>query len=113
MEELYSKLSAFRYRIDLHSKSPEQLMRINKQDRILIEIAEGRRVIGSKNYTLLLFITCFLPFLKPSLPQVKESDVKKAKKMQSRLVHEICDYSKIKAKINQIITIKEQISLLR
>ena len=39
---------------------------------------------------MVFFITSFLPFIRPSIPQLKESDVRNARKQQKEYVAEIC-----------------------
>ena len=40
----------------------------------------GAKVISGKDFTLVYFITCFLPFVRPSVPNLKDTEIKKARK---------------------------------
>jgi hypothetical protein len=57
-----------------------------KQDKKLLEMRKGNKVIGAKDFMLVFFITCFLPFVRPSIPMLKESEISRAKKSQSKIL---------------------------
>ena len=38
---------------------------------------------------LVFFITCFLPFVRPSIAQLKDTDIKKARKTTKSLIGEV------------------------
>ena len=60
-----------------------------KNDLFFVEVSKGERVIGAKDFMLVFFITCFLPFVRPSIAQIKESEIKKARKNKKYLIDEI------------------------
>lgn len=40
---------------------------------------------------LVFFITCFLPFVRPSIPQLKDSEIQKAKKSQFKALSQLLE----------------------
>ena len=46
------------------------------------DLLNGKNIIGSRDYMLVLFITCFLPFVRSSVPLLHPKDLKRAKKRQ-------------------------------
>lgn len=44
---------------------------LTRMQRRQMAVANGDQVIGNKDYMLVFVITCFLPFMRPSLPQIK------------------------------------------
>ena len=52
-------------------------------------MSKGERVIGAKDFILVFFITCFLPFVRPSIAQIKEGEIKKARKNKKTIIEEI------------------------
>ena len=53
-----------------------------KNDKRLLELRKGNKVIGAKDYMLVFFITCFLPFVRPTISQLKEYEILTAKHSQ-------------------------------
>jgi hypothetical protein len=62
-----------------------------KADRRLLELRKGNKVIGAKDYMLVFFITCFLPYVRPSIPQIKDSEISRAKKSQFKILSQFAD----------------------
>lgn len=62
------------------NKDMYDLNQLCRADKRLLELRKGNKVIGAKDYMLVFFITCFLPFVRPSIPQLKESEIHRAKK---------------------------------
>lgn len=58
----------------------------SKKVRREAAIANGDRVIGSKEYNQVFVITCFLPFIRPTTPLIKQSDLKLAKANQKLVI---------------------------
>jgi hypothetical protein len=54
--------------------------------KILDKARKGKGVLANKDFMQVFFITCFLPFIHPSLPQLKENEIKQAKKNQKGIV---------------------------
>ena len=48
-------------------------------------LKQGDGVIANKDFMLVFFITCFLPFVRPNLPQIKPDDIKKGKAKSKRI----------------------------
>lgn len=48
--------------------------------KVLKKACLGKGIIANKDFMQVMFITCFLPFIHPNLPQLKETEVKFAKK---------------------------------
>jgi hypothetical protein len=57
-----------------------------KADRNLLNIRKGNKIIGAQDFMLVFFITCFLPFVRPTIPQLKETEILKAKKSQKKVL---------------------------
>lgn len=60
-----------------------------KQDQFLLNLRKGNKVIGAQDFMLVFFITCFLPFVRPTIPQLKEAEIIKAKKSQKKVLASI------------------------
>ena len=85
MEEYYQSLKSIKDRlldfpIDQEgnvqaNKDLYDLDHLCKADRRLLELRKGNKVIGAKDYMLVFFITCFLPFVRPSIPQIKDTEI--------------------------------------
>lgn len=56
-------------------------------DKNLLNIRKGNKIIGAKDFMLVFFITCFLPFVRPTIPQLKEAEIAKAKKSQKKVLN--------------------------
>lgn len=54
----------------------------NKSPNLLFlqKARKGKGIIANKDFMQILFITCFLPFILPNFPALKDSEVKFAKK---------------------------------
>lgn len=50
------------------------------------DLINGKNIIGSKDYMLVLFITCFLPFVRSSIPLLHPKDLKRAKRRQKTYI---------------------------
>jgi hypothetical protein len=55
------------------------------------DLINGKNIIGSRDYMLVLFITCFLPFVKSSIPLLHPIDLKRAKRRQKAYI-KLFDY---------------------
>ena len=67
----------------------------------LENMKQGNGVIANKDFMLVFFITSFLPFVRPNLPQLKLTEIKKCKRkpklFQSLFLdHETSDISEFK-----------------
>lgn len=94
------------------------LNQLCRADKRLLELRKGNKVIGAKDYMLVFFITCFLPFVRPSIPQLKESEIHRAKKSQYRVLSEFEKYegpldldflAECKATVKQLYEQKESL----
>ena len=56
-----------------------------------MELRKGNKVIGAKDYMLVFFITCFLPFIRPNIPQIKDYEIVKAKKNEQKFLKSLLD----------------------
>ena len=54
--------------------------------KFLERARNGKGVIANKDFMQVLFITCFLPFIHPNLPPLRESEAKMAKKNEKKVV---------------------------
>jgi len=48
----------------------------------LQNIRKGNKIISSKEFKLVLFITCFVPFIRPNLPLVRSAEITRMKVFQ-------------------------------
>jgi hypothetical protein len=64
-----------------------------KSDKRLLELRKGNKVIGAKDYMLVFFITCFLPFVRPTIPQLKDYEIQSARHNQSKIVKSLMEAS--------------------
>ena len=86
MEEFKNNLLKQKER---YSNPSHRQYNYTKNDLFYVEVAKGERVIGAKDFMLVFFITCFLPFVRPSIAQIKEGEMKKARKNKKFLIDEI------------------------
>ncbi|CDW84192.1 UNKNOWN [Stylonychia lemnae] len=63
-----------------------QLQKYQQGDQEEIEflksIRKGNKIITSKEFKLVFFITCFVPFIRPNVPMIREQSMTKAKQAQ-------------------------------
>ena len=50
----------------------------------LENVKKGEGIIANKDFMLVFFITSFLPFVRPNLPQLKQDDIKKCKRKSKK-----------------------------
>ena len=48
----------------------------------LSRLRKGNGIIGSKEFNLVFYITCFVPFIRPNIPIVRDSSINQAKHQQ-------------------------------
>ena len=86
----------FTNRPDLQEAQPDMPL-LTKTDKALIELSKGNKVIGAKDFSIVFYITCMLPFYRLSTPQIKPHDLKKAKRHQRLIGSEIGDAKAVKS----------------
>ena len=56
---------------------------ISDIDLALLEnIRKGNKIIATKEYMLVFFITCFVPFIRPSFPMIRDNEIAKLKQTE-------------------------------
>ena len=50
--------------------------------KLLRSIRNGNKIIASKEYMLVFYITCFVPFIRPNLPLLKDGELMKLKNLE-------------------------------
>jgi hypothetical protein len=45
----------------------------------LSQIRKGNKITQSKEFKLVFFITCFVPFIRPNVPMIKPNELAKLK----------------------------------
>mmetsp|Transcript_39657 Transcript_39657/g.60739 ORF Transcript_39657/g.60739 Transcript_39657/m.60739 type:complete len:121 (+) Transcript_39657:1662-2024(+) len=101
MEEYYSNLQAVRAS-GLYKETNEELRPtdMSRTQKHLWDIGCGNKVIGAKDYMMVFFITCFLPFVRPSIQQLKEHHIAKARKHQRKIIGEFREDPAVKEKVD-------------
>ena len=46
---------------------------------MLKSIRKGNKIVATKEFMLVFFITCFVPFIRPNFPIIKESEIVRLK----------------------------------
>lgn len=46
---------------------------------MLKSIRRGNKIVATKEFMLVFFITCFVPFIRPNFPIIKESEMNRLK----------------------------------
>jgi len=50
--------------------------------KLLQSIRKGNKIVATKEYMLVFYITCFVPFIRPNLPHLKEGELLKYKNIE-------------------------------
>ena len=45
-------------------------------------IRKGNKIVNSKEFKLVFYITCFVPFIRPEMPTIREGSLQQAKEVQ-------------------------------
>ena len=53
--------------------------------KFLEKARRGRGIVANKDFMQVLFITCFLPFIQPNFPALKDAEVKMARKNERKV----------------------------
>ena len=51
----------------------------------LAQVKKGNKITASKEFKLVFFITCFVPFIRPNVPMIKPQEMSKLKAEQKEL----------------------------
>mmetsp|Transcript_15412 Transcript_15412/g.15012 ORF Transcript_15412/g.15012 Transcript_15412/m.15012 type:complete len:90 (-) Transcript_15412:1460-1729(-) len=57
-----------------HKKQPDF-----EEIRHLQSVKNGNKIIGNKEFNMVLYITCFVPFMRPGIPLLKDAEIKAAR----------------------------------
>jgi hypothetical protein len=49
---------------------------------MLSSIRNGNKIISTKEFSLVFYITCFVPFVRPTVPVLKESEISRMKQVE-------------------------------
>ena len=55
------------------------IMDESEELKFLTSIRNGNKIVTTKEFSLVFYITCFVPFVRPNVPILKESDITKMK----------------------------------
>jgi hypothetical protein len=57
-----------------------------KASQTLDKIKQGNSIVNSKEFKLVFFITCFVPFIKPSIPVLRPKQITQLKFEQKQIL---------------------------
>ncbi len=72
VEEIAHAMSPYQQRTGNSSVLDEEL-------QMLQNVRKGNKIVGSREYNLVFFITCFVPFVRPTLPTLKQNEIARMK----------------------------------
>jgi hypothetical protein len=90
IEELYDNLMKIKERdMDLEELQTQEsdkkkthvsgLSAEQMEKLFLGQIRKGNKIVNSKEFKLVFYITCFVPFVRPNIPSIRETSLLKAK----------------------------------
>lgn len=77
MEDLHDKLMEIKER-DL---DVDEIAQCENDDDVLYlkSLKKGNKIIGTREYLMVLYITSFVPFIRQNVPMIKEQEIKAIK----------------------------------
>ena len=80
MQEINTEIDLDRESMRDREEKEEEMIKDSLIEGYMKGANVGAKFITGKDFTLVYFITCFLPFLKPNIPTIKDSELKRARK---------------------------------
>jgi hypothetical protein len=50
--------------------------------KMLSSVRNGNKIIGTREYNLVFYITCFVPFVRPNIPMIKDTEINRMKSLE-------------------------------
>lgn len=65
--------------LDVEKVDGDAKMHGSPETQALRNIRKGNKIVATKEFILVFFITCFVPFIRPNFPIIKEQEIVRIK----------------------------------